>query len=248
MPLLATRINFLIVGTQKGGTTALADFLSQHPEICLAPQKEVHFFDSPQFQDATTVEEWQRNYSKAFPNHQSQTLIGEATPIYMYWPQIAQRIHRYNPNIKLIFLLRDPLQRAISHYRMELQRGNETLSFTQACIAEPFRLFKDRNNLSETSSLRLHSYLHRGFYRKQIERFRQFFPDSQILILKNESLLQQHELTLKKIYYFLGINDTAFIPKSKIIFSHDQAVSLNPFFKKILQLLLKKEIAYYQTF
>ncbi|MEZ5404973.1 MAG: sulfotransferase [Verrucomicrobiia bacterium] len=247
MSLLTTRVNFLIVGTQKGGTTALANFLSQHPEICFAPQKEVHFFDSPQFQDSTTVEEWQKNYSQAFPNYQNQTLIGEATPIYMYWPQIAQRIHRYNSNMKLIFLLRNPIERAISHYRMESQRGNETLSFGQACFTEPFRLFQDRNNLSETSSLRRHSYLHRGFYRKQVEQFRRLFPDSQILILKNEDLLNHHDIILKKIYHFLAVKDDSFIPKSEIIFSHDQEISINPCFKKILQFIFKKEIAYYQN-
>lgn len=239
-------VNFLIVGTQKGGTTALANFLSQHPEICFAPQKEVHFFDSPQFQDSTAPETWHTEYFKAFPNYKNQPLIGEATPIYMYGTQIAQRIHRYNPSIKLIFLLRDPLQRALSQYRMELQRGNETLSLSRALLAEPFRLWKHRNNHQENSSLRLHSYLHRGFYRKQIDRFQQLFPASQILILKNENLLQQHELTLKKIYHFLDIKDNNFIPKSEIIFTHEKSVILSPLLKKVLTFLLKKEISYYE--
>ena len=240
------RINFLIVGTQKGGTTALANFLSQHPEICFAPQKEVHFFDSPQFQDSASSQVWHDIYFKAFFNYQNQPLIGEATPIYMYWPKIAQRIHRYNPSMKLIFLLRDPIQRAISHYCMELQRSNENLSLAHAFLAEPFRLWKHRNNHQENSSLRLHSYLHRGFYRKQIDRFRKLFPSSQILILKNEDLLQHHELTLKKIYHFLNIKNCNFIPKAEIIFTHEKLVSLPAFLEKALFLLLKKEIKYYQ--
>ena len=247
MSLSEPRINFLIVGTQKGGTTALANFLAQHPEICFAPQKEIHFFDSPQFQDSASPETWNKDYFRAFSNYQNQPLIGEATPIYMYWPQVAQRIHRYNPSMKLIFLLRHPLERALSHYRMELKRGNETLSLTRSFLAEPFRLWKHRNNTKENSSLRLHSYLYRGFYRKQINRFQQLFPKSQILILKNEDLLQKHELTLKKIYHFLGINDNNFIPNPKIIFTHENSISLNPWLKKILILLFKKEIDYYQN-
>jgi len=210
-------VNFLIVGTQKGGTTALAKFLSQHPEICFAPCKEVHFFDAVDYNPELTHSQLNQQYQQAFPNWQGQHLVGEATPIYMYLPFVAERIYHYNPQMKLIFLLRNPVERAISHYNMELSRGQEWLPLGLAVVLEKLRLWLDRHNLQEKSSLRCHSYVDRGFYSQQILRMQQYFPPEQMLFINTKDLWHNHQENLQKIYGFLGLVDRTFIPTQELI-------------------------------
>ncbi len=229
-------VNFLIVGTQKGGTTALAKFLAQHPEICFAPVKEVHFFDGINYDPGwsesgnprLTISELNHHYQKAFPNWQGQKIVGEATPIYMYLPFVAERIYRYNPQMKLIFLLRDPVERAISHYQMELGRGLERLPLPLAIALEPYRLRRDRHNLQEKSSLRCHSYVDRGFYARQIINMQQYFPPSQILFIKTTDLRQKHQEVLQNIYSFLGLVDRSLMPEPELVFKQENYPKFHP--------------------
>lgn len=230
-------VNFLIVGAQKGGTTALAKFLSTHPQICLAPIKEVHFFDydqnyfgngepwlgvpktlahpKPQTLNPTP----QDRYHRFFPNYDRQLAIGEATPIYMYLPWIAERIKAYNPNMKLIILLRNPLDRAYSHYQMERARGWEWLPFAIAIRIEALRLYLAKRDSSERSSLRTHSYCDRGFYARQIRNLQRYFPKEQMLILLNEDLQNSHSQTLQRVYQFLGVDSKVDIPVQERVLS-----------------------------
>ncbi len=194
-------VNFLIVGTQKGGTTALAHFLSEHPDICFAPSKEVHFFD------------YDRHYSLGidyyhsfFPNYTNQTAVGEATPIYMYLPHVPERIYCYNPHMKLIVLLRNPIDRAYSQYQMELKRGWETLPFSLAIALEPLRLLFSSSVENERSARRVHSYCDRGNYVKQLKLLDRYFPKEQVLILLQQDLEQNHQQTLERVYNFLGVS------------------------------------------
>lgn len=212
------KVNFLIVGAQKCGTTALSNFLSQHNEICIPPCKEVHLFDSPEFDNRWDEEEINDRYRNKFINYSGENIIGEATPIYMYLPIVAKRIHRYNSDMKLIFLLRNPVDRAISHYSMAINRKEESRSFAEAVLLERYRLWKAKNNYSFSSPIRSQSYISRGFYSKQIEKMLELFSAKQMLFVKTEDLVSNHELTIKKIYEFLGIKETNFIPKQEKIF------------------------------
>lgn len=221
-------VSFLIVGTQKGGTTALAKFLAQHPEICFALGKEVHFFDGVDYDPDGDSTQLNHHYQKAFPNWQGEQVVGEATPIYMYLPFIAERIYRYNPQMKLIFLLRDPVERAISHYNMELGRGLEWLPLPIAIALEPFRLAKDRHNLQEKSSLRCHSYVDRGFYAQQIMNMQQYFPTAQMLFIKTSDLWEQHQLVLQNIYSFLGLTSRTFMPEQELVFKQENYLKFHP--------------------
>jgi len=200
-------VNFLIVGTQKGGTTALAQFLSLHPDICFAPIKEVHFFD------------YDRNYQKGidyyhsfFPNYTNQRAIGEATPIYMYLPHVAPRIARYNPQMKLIVLLRHPIDRAYSHYQMERQRGWEVLPFALAVALEPLRLALPQNLEDERAPRRVFSYCDRGFYCRQLRRLYAHFPPAQVLVLLQSDLSTHHAETLRRVYEFLELPPPPHLP------------------------------------
>ncbi len=203
-------VDFLIVGTQKGGTTALAYFLSLHPHICFAPNKEVHFFD------------YDRNYVKGidfyhsfFPNYNNQTRIGEATPIYMYLPHVPPRIARYNPRIKLIVLLRNPIDRAYSHYQMERQRGWESLPFPLALSLEPLRLSLPQDLDQERAPRRIYSYCDRGYYSRQLKVLQDCFPREQILVLLQSDLEQSHDQTLALVYDFLEVPRPPELPPPK---------------------------------
>ena len=193
-------VDFLIGGTQKGGTTALAHFLNQHPEICLPAGKEAHFFDRPAYPDGADRATVARHYRAKFPDALRGRIVGEATPIYMYLPFVTERVHRYNPAMKWILLLREPVARAVSHYRMSRERGREWLPPGLAFHVEPWRLWWARGRLpvvAGRSSLRHHSYVDRGFYSAQIARIREWFPPEQVLVLTAENLRRQHEETLR---------------------------------------------------
>ena len=211
-------VNFLIVGTQKGGTTALAQFLSQHPQVCMASQKEVHFFDADRrYLDASGTPKYDF-YHSFFESCKDRPAIGEATPIYMYLPQIAERMKAYNRALKLIFILRDPTQRAYSQYCMEKERGKETLSFREAIDVEPERL-RSKDLSLDDSHLRYHSYVDRGFYARQIRHLLAYFPIEQMLFLRNEDLAADHANTLAKVSRFLQIDDVPPPPPERV-FEH----------------------------
>ncbi|HZR78058.1 MAG TPA: sulfotransferase domain-containing protein, partial [Chthoniobacterales bacterium] len=148
------RVDFVIGGTQKGGTSALDSFLRQHPGICMpTTRKELHFFDR---------EEDNRDYKAYHANFQPQPqhrVTGEASPIYMYWETAPYRIWKYNPNMKWILALRNPVERAFSAWNMETKRGKEKLSFAQAIEKEA-----DRCREALPLQHRVYSYVDRGLY------------------------------------------------------------------------------------
>lgn len=236
------KVNFIIAGTQKGGTTALVTFLSQHPYICVYLQntnhplqkgKEPHFFDEDFFFSQSPPV--YHLYHKMFPDPGNKKIIGESTPIYMYWESVPKRIREYNPNMKLIFILRNPIDRAFSHYIMEKKRGTEPLSFFAAIRNEEKRIAAP---LSQER--RIYSYVDRGYYSKQIRRMLQYFPKKQMLFLKTEDLRFNHKETIYKVYEFLNVKKIDSI-KSQIIFSNKYP-KMNDNDRKFLIEKYKKEI------
>ena len=209
------QINFLIIGAQKAGTSALASFLAAHPEICHSPKKELHFFDAFPDYEATTEADIASAYRAAFPNFGGEALVGESTPIYLFLPHVARRIHRYNPAMKLIILLRDPVARAISHYQMRVNLGRERLSMAAAFLCEFFALPLRRTRWEPRTRAR--SYLARGFYSRQIRNLLRYFDRNQILILRQSELAGNQAATLRKVYDFLGVNDRSFIAPAALV-------------------------------
>jgi hypothetical protein len=212
-------VDFVIGGTQKGGTSALAHFLDAHPEICLPAVKEVHLFDAPDFPVAAGPAEIGRRYRAAFPDQVAGRIVGEATPVYMYLPWVAPRIRAYNPAMKWILLLRDPVERAISHYRMERARGGERLPLSVALAVEAARRWRDRKRVDWDSSRRVHSYAARGFYSGQIRRLWECFPRAQVLVLTSEELRTRHDETLQLVYAFLGVRDRTIVAPPQAVFA-----------------------------
>ncbi len=185
--------NFIIAGTQKGGTTSLQYYLDEHPALCMSEKKEIHFFDL----NFDKTIDW---YLKHFENCNENMIAGEATPYYMFHPEVAKRIYQTLPGVKIIFVLRDPTQRAWSHYWHEVVKGRETLSFERALELEEQRINSD------PAAHQYKSYRSRGEYSRQIQPFMELFGKDQILILLSEELRSAPESNLKRIFEFLNVD------------------------------------------
>jgi hypothetical protein len=190
------RIDFIVVGVQKAGTTALFDHMADDPALGLSDVKETHFFDDE-------GQDWARPDYDAYHarfDWGRPAIRGEATPIYIYWPNALERIAAYNPAIRLVLLLRDPVERAWSHWRMERARGVETQPFAW-CIREGRqRLFAS----VPWGHHREYSYVERGFYGDQVERLFGLFPRNQVLVLQADDLRRDPQTVLDRLSGFLG--------------------------------------------
>lgn len=194
-----TKVAFVIAGTQKGGTTALASYLYEHPAIGMPAVKEVHFFDTEENFAGVDVD--YARYHANFKPAVRGRLLGDATPIYMYWEPAQQRIQRYNPAMKLVMLLRNPITRAYSHWNMERARGRDPLPFEEAIRTEA-----ERCREALPLQHRQFSYVDRGRYSSQLERIWRFFPARQTLVLKSEELLLRPQDALARVTDFLGVS------------------------------------------
>ncbi|WP_395671820.1 sulfotransferase domain-containing protein [Phenylobacterium sp.] len=195
MAKVAPRVSFIIAGVQKGGTTALFDYLAE-PGVALSTVKEVHFFDDEsQNWGAPDYDAYHARFGP--PDGRP---CGEATPIYVYWPGSLERIAAYNPAMRLIVLLRDPVARAWSHWKMEYARGAETERFAW-CIREGRqRLFDAR----PWGHHREFSYVERGFYGEQMARLLALFPREQVLVLTSDALREDPGAALAKVRAHIG--------------------------------------------
>lgn len=194
------RIDFLVAGVQKCGTTALADHLGRHPAVRMSNRKEVHFFDQD---DRNWVSPDYERYHRWFqPPAPGAEVIGEATPIYLYWPKALERLKAYNPDAKLVVVLRHPTFRAYSHWRMEMARGQEVLDFSQAVRGEGRR----RLGWGGNGAHRVHSYVERGLYAPQIKRLLGLFPKAQCCFVRTDRLWLNADRELRTVQRFIGVD------------------------------------------
>ncbi|MFD4854754.1 sulfotransferase domain-containing protein [Bacillus mycoides] len=198
--------HFLIIGAQKCGTTSLYNYLIQHPQVHAASHKELHFFDI-YFKKGM---EW---YYKQFPliKLDEPVITGEASPYYIFHPHAPKRIASILPNVKLIILLRNPVDRAYSHYYHQVRMQTENLSFKQAIYEENNRLkpelikmVNDENYYS--IPYQYYSYLARGRYIEQLQNWMNLFPKKQFLILKSEDFFSDPNFIFQTVLDFLGIS------------------------------------------
>jgi hypothetical protein len=191
------RLDFIVPGAQKSGTTALHYFLKKHPQLALPDRQELHFFDDEQiFSRPVDYAVLHRHFR---PIGRS-TIAGEVTPSYLYWAPAMERIHAYNPQIKLAILLRNPIDRAFAHWNMQRFKDREPLDFLDALRGEPRRIAQP---LSIES--RRFSYVDRSFYSAQLERVFKFFPREQVKIVKFDEFRDRKQETLDVIFDFLGL-------------------------------------------
>lgn len=199
------RVRFVIGGVQKGGTTALATYLSAHPGVALPATKEAHVFDMPDFDESLSQADIDRHYAPHFADAAPGALCGDATPIYVFHPRFVERIARYNPAMRWIVILRHPVERAVSHYHMERGRGWDRWPFWPAMLLERWRLRGHEDDFSEISPLRRHSYRARGSYVRQLDALHAHFPTEQVLLLRNEDLAASPAVVLDQVHRFLGL-------------------------------------------
>ena len=201
--------NLFIPGVQKAGTTALASFLAQHPDICLVEGKEAHVFDDPEFHAASDKLAFaQQKYASKLKHYKGERYILDATPITMLHPEFIKAATEFCPNSKYIVMVRDPIERALSHYAMTKQRGLEPYSPTLAFMLEPWRMRGFYRNLPSSpfqSRYRDQSYLIRGLYQKQLRLLQSCVGTSSINIVQQERLLNEHNSCLSEIFIFLDI-------------------------------------------
>lgn len=198
------RLDFIVPGAQKSGTTALHYFLKKHPQITLPDRQEMHFFDDEEIFSGQV--DYQMLHQHFRPTARQRLLpvrlglVGEVTPSYLYWKPAMERIHAYNPRIKLVILLRNPVDRAFAHWNMQRFKDREPLDFLDALKEEPRRIVQA---LSIES--RRFSYVDRGYYSGQLERVFKFFPHDQVKIVKFEDFRDRKQETLDAIFGFLGL-------------------------------------------
>jgi hypothetical protein len=199
---------FLIIGVQKAGTTTLYNNLTQHPQLLMPGEKEVHFFDLHYDKGIG----WYKNKFRNRNPFRSR-IAGEASPYYLFHPMVAQRVALHLPKVKLIVLLRNPVERAYSHFQHEIKYKREHLtSFEQAIEMENQRIAADEKALMEgrlqkSAAHQSFSYISRGLYAKQIERWLEYFPISQMLFLKSEDFFANPKAELPAVYEFLGVKE-----------------------------------------
>jgi hypothetical protein len=205
--------DFVLIGTQKGGTTSLYAYLCDHPQVQRAAEKEVHYFDL-QYQKGIG---WYRR--QFVPQSVSQLrkrfasrrlLLGEATPYYLFHPAVPRRMAQLLPDVKLIALLRNPVDRAYSHYQHNRRLGLETLSFEEAIAQEAPRLAGEEEKLLRDDTYvsfnhRHYSYLARGIYLPQIQAFEQHYGRDKMLILSSEALFMEPQKTYDLVLDVLGL-------------------------------------------
>ncbi|MEM1042736.1 MAG: sulfotransferase domain-containing protein [Bacteroidota bacterium] len=199
--------DFLLIGAQKAGTTSLYHYLTQHPRVLPVHRKEVHYFDIGYRRGLG----WYRSFFPTAREVQREAaLTGEASPYYLFHPQVPARIRQDLPDAKLIVLMRNPVDRAYSHYHHEVRKGYETLPFEEAVDREEERIAEETARLGAdpayySQAHRSFSYLARGRYLEQLRPWIDRFGREQMLLLPGERMYADPQGVLDAVCGFLGI-------------------------------------------
>lgn len=185
--------NFLIIGAAKAGTTSLYHYLRPHPHVFMPPVKELDFF--------VAEGNWRRGlgwYRKQFEGAGPLAIaIGEASTRYTIYPSlrgVPHRIAMHVPDVRLIYIMRDPIERIRSHYQHRVAAGTERAPIQQAILQNP-------------------NYMDCSRYATQIEQYLEFFPRERLLLVTSDQLLHSRRSTIRLVYEFLGI-DSDFVPQT----------------------------------
>jgi hypothetical protein len=231
---------FIIVGTQKGGTATLYRYLCRHSQISPAIRKEVHYFDLNYDRGI----DW---YKAFFPYtrelQKKEAITGEASPLYMYLKEVPNRIKKDLPEVKLIVLLRNPIDRAISHFEFYRAKGiehrsqEEYLNEFNYSINSMVEFEKKLKNTNDKRSL---SYVTRGLYSEQLERIFDKFDRDNLKIVVSEELFTHPQENVKSLFKFLNleIEDIGIAPRA----NYNKKKKVNSDLYKILQDYYSEEI------
>ena len=195
------RVDFFIVGAPKAGTTSLFHYLDEHPEIGMSSQKEPDYFSDKDIQDRgmyygknriDTIEK----YHALFDDTNSK-LKGEGSVSYLFYNNVPAKIKEYNPNAKIIIMLRNPIDRAFSHYLMDYRLG---------VVSNTFEDIVFKQSKHKHASLFYQQYIKVSEYTVQIERYLDFFSTENILVIDYEDFKEDVLGVVNKTFLFLGVN------------------------------------------
>ncbi len=238
------KVNLFIVGVAKGGTTSLHSYLDKHPEVSMSRIKEPNYFTWKQIRDQGLYYVKEKNieteseYLSLFEITENVKILGEASVSYMFYPGTAQKIKAYNPESKVIILLRDPVKRANSHYLMDKRLG-----FVKKKLSDIFH-DPDREN-----SLHYQQYIKLGQYYSQVKEYLDVFDQKNIRIYLSSEFKTETSRILAEIIEFLGLNGQIEIDTSK---QHNvsgqgknalvRMIYKNRFLRKMIKGILPKSI------
>jgi hypothetical protein len=200
---------FVIAGAMRCGTTSLFEYLAGHPQVAPSLRKEIHYFDLHFHRGPAW---YVRQFAAVRQVARGEmTRPFESSPYYMFDPRVPARLREAAPDARVVFLLRDPVERAISHYRKNLRDGREPLSFAEAIDAEDERLAgEEERMLSDPRYLspvhQYFSYRRRGEYALLIDRFRRQFPEIQLHVADAGRLFSDPGPVLDEVCRFLGLD------------------------------------------
>jgi len=210
--------NFLVVGAAKSGTTSLYAYLAQHPDVYLCPVKEPCFFSDGNPRLVRT--NWE--YEALFDTRTSEKAVGEASASYLYDPEAPKKINALINGVKIIIILRNPINRAYSQWgQIFYQLGYEKLSFEEALLVEDTRISLGKFNEDSPFYYGFYHYFHMGLYYEQVKRYFDTFNRERVQIHIFEEFIKDPEKTCKEIFSFIGV-DPGFIP---LIEKHNMAAS-----------------------
>ena len=201
--------NFFIVGAAKAGTTSLYEYLGAAPGVYMSPVKEPHYFapnvwtNQP---DKRVVD--LAAYRALFQEAGGKDVVGEASPFYLWDPDSPALIQETVPEARIIVVLRDPVERAFSHYLMEVGSGSETLPFYEA-------LRSNARQLDDTWGVGRH-YLEMGQYSRQVRRYSDTFGDSKVKVVFFEDFKEDAGAVIKEVLWFLGVERRGVIPEAEV--------------------------------
>ena len=233
------KVDFFIVGAPKAGTTSLYHYLSEHPQIEMSSQKEPDYFSDKAINEQGMYYGKNRvntldKYESLFVQKES-VVYGEASVSYLFYDNVAEDIKKYNPNAKIIIMLRNPIERAFSHYLMDYRLG---------LISDSFENIIAKKSKHRNAHLFYQQYIEVSKYATQIQRYLDFFEKESILFIDYEDFKKNVSKTVGKVYDFLNIStefaadintkyNTFTMPKNKVI----RLIYSFVFLRKILTIL-----------
>ena len=217
------KVDFFIVGAPKAGTTSLYHYLNEHPQVEMSSQKEPDYFSDKAIHEQGMY--YGKNRVKTLGKYESlfeqkeSVVYGEASVSYLFYDNVAEDIKKYNPNAKIIIMLRNPIQRAFSHYLMDYKLG---------LISDSFENIIAKKSKHKSAHLFYQQYIEVSKYAMQIQRYQDFFEKENILFIDYEDFKKNVSETVGQVYNFLNISavsaanintkyNVSTMPKNKVI-------------------------------
>ena len=228
------KVNLFIVGAPKAGTTSLHHYLNEYPEILMSIIKEPDFFSDIEIQEQGLYYGSSRinnitKYNSLFSDWIDESIIGEASVSYLFYPNVPQRIKIYNDNSKIIIMLRNPIERAFSHYLMDYRLGLTSNSFEE--------------EFDKKTTLNFQQYFLLGNYFQQVKRYLDIFGKENVHIIWYSDFIEKTENELNKVISFLGLNTDFSVDFNKI--HNSFSMPKNNFIRKIYSVVwLRKTLSF----